>query len=188
MTSIDKKHRMAKEKKKQMRLPKKRHYRNLIIALPFIVFVGILVLIYGPFGDGTATDFTLTDVQGRGTFTLSAHREKVVFLEFFSTGCSSCHSYLSTLQQIRILYSNEELTMISILVPWAKDNESQLRTFATENGITWYIALDTSNVTNDYNVGSIPTTVLVDKNGDIALQQSGILSSTILKNKIDSLL
>lgn len=78
--------------------------------------------------------------------------------------------------------------MISISVPWADDTESLLRTYATESGITWYIALDTSKVTDDYNVRSIPTTVLVDKNGDIALKQSGILSSTILKNKIESLL
>lgn len=188
MTSIDRKRRKVREKRKQMRLPKKRHYRNLIIALPFIVFVGILVLIYGPFGDGTTTDFTLTDVQGRGTFTLNAHRGKVVVIEFFSIDCSSCHSYFPTLQQIRTLYSNEELTMISILVPWAHDTENLLRTYAAENGIRWYIALDTSKVTDNYKVRSTPTTVLVDKNGDIAFKQSGIISIVVLQTKIDSLL
>lgn len=189
MTSVDIKRRKARKKRKKMRTPGKRRYGNLIIAVPFIVFVGILFLIYGPFGgSGTATDFTLTDVQGRGTFTLSAHRGKVVFIEFFSIDCSSCHSYFSTLQQIRTLYSNKDLTMISILVPWAHDTESLLRTYAAENGIRWYIALDTSKVTNDYKVRSTPTTVFVDKHGDIAFKQSGIKSIVVLQTKIDSLL
>lgn len=188
MTSIDRKRRKAGEKRKKVRPPKKRRYRNLIIVAPFIVFVGILVLIYGPFGDGTASDFTLTDVQGRGTFTLNAHRGKVVIIEFFSTDCSSCHTYISTLQQIRTLYSKAELTMISISVPRAKDTENLLRTYAAENGITWYIALDTGTVTADYKVRSTPTTVLVDKNGKIAFKQSGVLSSAVLRTEIDLLL
>ncbi|MFQ6125110.1 MAG: TlpA family protein disulfide reductase [Candidatus Heimdallarchaeota archaeon] len=189
MTSIEIKRRKARKKRREVQPPHKRRYGNLIVAVPFIAFIGILIVIYGPFGgEGTATDFTLTDVHGRGTFTLSAHRGEVVVIEFFSTDCSSCHRYLFTLKQIRTLYSNEELTMISISVPRSHDTESSLRVYAIENGITWYIALDTSFVTDEYQVRFTPTTVIVDKNGDIALQQSGILSSTFLQSKIDSLL
>lgn len=188
MTSTDRKRRMAREKRKKVRPRRKRRYSNLIIALPIIVFAGILILTYGPFGGGEAPDFTLTDVQGRGKFTLSSHRGKVVLIEFFKTDCSHCLEYLSTLKTVRTLYSAEDLTMISISVSWAQEPKSLLSTYATKNGITWYIAPDTGTVTDDYNINSTPTTVIVGKNGNIGIKRSSGLSINVLRNEIDSLL
>jgi len=189
MTEADKKRRKARKKRKQTKIRKKRRYSDLVVALPVIIFVGILIIIYGPFFGGTeAPDFSVTDAQGRGTFTLSAHQGKVVLIEFFSTGCEHCHTYLPTIQQIRTQYSTDDLTMISISVAWAHESGDVLRTYANENGINWFIAPDSGTITDDYNVGNTPTTLIVDKDGMIAFKRSGVISSSVLIQEIDGLL
>ena len=139
-------------------------------------------------GGSAAPDFVVTDAQGLGSFTLSAHQGKVVLIEFFSTGCEHCHTYLPALQQIRTRYSTDDLTMISISVNWAHESGDVLRAYASETGINWFIAPDSGTITDDFNVGNTPTTVIVDKDGKIAFKRSGVISTADLIEEIDDLL
>lgn len=189
MTEADKKRRKARKKRKQLKTRSKRRYSDLVVAVPVVIFVGILIIIYGPFfGGSAAPDFAVADVQGRGTFTLSEHQGKVVLIEFFSTGCDHCHTYLPTLQQIRIRYRTEDLTMISISVAWAHESGDVLRTYADENSINWFIAPDSGTITDDYKIGNTPTTVIIDKDGTIAFKRSGNITYDDLIKEIDYLL
>ena len=189
MTEADRKRKKAREMRKKTKIKKKRRYGDLVILLPVIAFIGILVIIYGPFfGGHEAPDFTITDVQGRGTFQLSKNHGKVVLIEFFSTTCEHCQSYQPTLNEIRNMYSDNTLTMISISASWAHDSEDSVRIYAEEKGINWYIAPDMGSITDDYDVGPTPTTIIVDKDGTIVFRRSGIISQSVLTNEIDSLL
>ncbi len=189
MAASQDKRRKARAKRKSIKSRRKREYSNLIIAAPIIAVIVVLLLIYGPFGgNNLAPDFTLVDVQGRGQFTLSEHQGEVVFIEFFSTTCSHCEEYQPTVQQIRTLFKTEELTMISISVSWAHEEGPQVLEYAEEMGIRWYITLDTSSVTDLYDIGSTPTTIIVNKSGNIEFRRSGLVSASTLRSEIEALL
>ena len=153
--------------------------------------------------DNIASNFVLTYAGDPAqVFRLSDWRGYPVLVEFFSIRCSACTSYLSTLQAIANRYG-EQVVMISISVRWPggeqPDNLEALQQYIVKEDITWWVALDTgtavsqngsasSSTTEAYGIQATPTTVLINKVGQLVFKHVGATPRATLETKIQQLL
>ena len=130
-----------------------------------------------------APDFELETIDG-GSVKLSSLRSKVVLLDFWASWCAPCRQMSPALKKMyESLKSNKNFEMISISVD--RDRNAWKKA-VKEDGLTWIMAFDDKGKTGmNYNVKTIPHTVLLDQEGKIVALD---LHGQELENKIKSLL
>jgi len=132
-----------------------------------------------------ATDFTLTDVDGR-TFRLSDYRGKAVVIEFMRTTCGACITQEAELRELRSKFGSE-VVMVIISIDPSTDTESLLRQHRNQNLMGWIAIRDTAKLYDTYGTkGTTPTIFIIDKNGYIAYQHVGITKSSVLISEVRS--
>ncbi|MCI9360372.1 MAG: redoxin domain-containing protein [Hungatella sp.] len=136
-----------------------------------------------------AIDFTLTDQYGN-THTLSDYKGKTIFLNFWATWCPPCRAEMPDIQKIYDSYKENEddtLVVLGIAGPGQgreKDKEG-ITDFLEENGYTYPVLMDESGqVFTDYGVYSLPTTFMIDKDGNVFGYISGQLDEEIMRDII----
>ncbi len=138
-------------------------------------------------GQELAYNFTLPVVDG-GSLTLSSLRGKVVVLDFMATWCGPCATEIEHLKTVQNRYSHSQVEIVSVDVD-PSESDALLSSYAAENGITWTIVRDTSDISSQsgYDVAGIPTIVILDENGFITYRNVGVASSSALISEIDAL-
>ncbi len=114
-------------------------------------------------------DFTLMDIEGKQV-RLKDFKGKVVLLEFWATWCPPCRLSVPELQELHERMEGEDFKIIAITVD---DSLQRVRRFVREKGVTYTVVMDDKGVDDAYGVYSIPTTILLDKEGNVALTQKG---------------
>jgi len=131
-----------------------------------------------------APDFTGDDVDGRD-FTLSEQRGKVVILNFMFTTCDACKLETEVLKDVRGVYSESDLVIVSISVSLADNNEI-LRTFRESWEANWTFLMDPGNVADSYGVRSVPHMFVIDGSGRIASSHADVLDVEGVSSLIDN--
>jgi thiol-disulfide isomerase/thioredoxin len=115
-------------------------------------------------------DFTLP-LTGGGTVTLSALKGKVVFLNFWATWCPPCRAEMPDIEAVYQSYKDKGIAFIAVNL---QEKKSDVVSFLKKNGYTFPAALDSSGTVGmSYGAQSIPTTLLIDKQGRIAAAAIG---------------
>lgn len=134
-----------------------------------------------------AIDFTLKDQYGN-THTLSDYKGKTVFLNFWATWCPPCKAELPDIQN---LYDNAEtegdeaLIVLGVASPDSGNevSEEEIAEFLEKNGYTYPVLMDTAGeVFGAYGVQSLPTTFMIDKEGNVFGYVSGQLSADMMQS------
>jgi len=114
-----------------------------------------------------APDFTLPDLTGK-QFTLSLLRGKVVFLNFWAIYCAPCRWELSSMEAIYNEYRDKDFEMLAVNVD--DGSVERVKKWAKRYNLTFPILKDGEElpVSEAYRTNSIPTTLIIDKNGMIA--------------------
>jgi len=135
-----------------------------------------------------APDFSYTTVNG-GTVSLSGLRGKVVILDFMATWCQPCKNQISNLKTIYSEYSGQGVEIVSLNVDLQASNQELLK-YRNEQGASWDFVTDSDGVSMDpkYSVTSIPTIVIVNKDGSIAKRNVGLMSTDALRTALEPLL
>jgi len=185
------------ERLKREREPKKNKgwSRNKSLAVVFFVSLVLVVGVYAAWQNTQPASnnkqlaplFTLTDLDGN-TVSLEDLRGKVVVLDFFATFCEPCKVEMAHLAQINENYASSEVVVMSI--GHSSDSGSGLRQFREDYNMTWTVVHDTSaeKVFDKYNVGPIPTLVIIDEDGYVHYRVEGTTSASTLSREIDKLL
>jgi len=122
-----------------------------------------------------APDFSFT-TKGNQNISNASLRGKVVLLDFWATWCPPCRESLPMVRGIDKKYSGKQVQVVSIS---GDDDEDVWRTFTTAQNMTWSQYIDLSDeVETSFKVDSIPTFVVLDKDGVIRFRQSGLGDST----------
>jgi thiol-disulfide isomerase/thioredoxin len=116
-------------------------------------------------------DFELVTLDGR-RLTSAQLAGKVVLLDFWGTWCKPC---VASIPHLRRLNRRSEMDPFVILSIASDSDESLLRTFVSENEMTWPQFFDQDRqVTNEtFQVASFPTYVVVDHEGVMIYRRSG---------------
>lgn len=136
-----------------------------------------------------AIDFTLKDQYGN-THTLSDYKGKTVFLNFWATWCPPCRAEMPDIQKIYESYKEEGDDSLVILGV-AEPNQGKEKTkqgvinFLEENGYTYPVLMDTTGEQfMNYGVYTLPTTYMIDKDGNVFGYVSGQIDEETMRSII----
>ncbi len=128
---------------------------------------------------GDAPDFEARLLDGQ-TLQLSALRGRVVVLDFWATWCPPCRKSLPALQRVHEHYKDSaDVFVASVNTDHAVDQVRLVPAFVRKNGYSFPVLLDDAHkaVSTAYRVQSIPTLVVIDRDGKVFKVQTGIPST-----------
>lgn len=130
-----------------------------------------------------APDFTLQTADG-GQVRLRELRGKVVLLNFWATWCPPCKAEMPDLNALH----QEHGQARNFIVLGINDEEErpEVEAFARQNGIAFPLALDLDGaVTTDrYHVRGLPTSIIIDREGNIRDTWMGQISREAMVTRL----
>ena len=126
----------------------------------------ILASVANAAGDPPAPTFSLP-ARGGSTIDLSQFKGQVVMINFWASWCVPCRQEMPLLDSIYKKYKPLGFTLLSVNVePEQKDAEN----FLKQTPVTFPVVFDAkSKVSSLYNVQGMPTTVFIDRKGNVRL-------------------
>ena len=138
-----------------------------------------------------AIDFELKDQYGK-THKLSDYKGKVVFLNFWATWCPPCKMEMPDIQKIYEKYEKQgeksEVVVLSVAAPNTQDEKDidGIKAFLEENGYTYPVLMDDGGYTfGAYRISSLPTTFMIDKEGNVFGYVQGGLAQEAMESIIE---
>ncbi len=117
-----------------------------------------------------APDFTLKTVEGRN-LRLQEQRGQVVMVNFWATWCGPCKQEMPHLNRLYGRYQASGFTLLGVNVD---DDPRQAMAFAARMGLKFPVLLDADKaVIKRYDMGSMPATVLIDRDGRVRFLHRG---------------
>ena len=116
-----------------------------------------------------AEDFTLpTD---NGEIQLSKLKGKVVYVDFWASWCGPCRKSFPWMNKMHAKYGEQGLEIIGITLD---EDKAQARRFLKKLPALFTVAYDTQGTVADlYKVQVMPTSYLIDKQGNLVLTHKG---------------
>jgi peroxiredoxin len=111
-----------------------------------------------------APDFTLRSVDGPN-LRLNEQRGRVVMVNFWATWCGPCRQEMPQLNKLHDKYRDAGFVLLGVNID---DNVRAATDLATKLGLRFPVLLDTDkSVSRLYDLGSMPATVLIDREGRV---------------------
>jgi thiol-disulfide isomerase/thioredoxin len=121
---------------------------------------------------GPAPQFTL-DSRSGPKISLAQYKGQVVMLNFWASWCGPCRQEMPLLENIYKKYNKMGFTLIGVNVePDSKDAEGFLKGLAAP--VSFPVIYDKdSTVSKAYDVQGMPSTVIIDRKGNIRVLHRG---------------
>jgi thiol-disulfide isomerase/thioredoxin len=132
-----------------------------------------------------ARDFTLTDVQGKA-ITLSKYKGKVVLLDFWATTCGGCKIELPWYVEFDHRYRDKGLLVIGL--DMYGETPEVIKPFIAKWKMNYPVAIGTDEIGDRFGLKEMPLTLLIDRNGKIAISHTGIVDKAAFEEDIQRLL
>jgi cytochrome c biogenesis protein CcmG/thiol:disulfide interchange protein DsbE len=133
-----------------------------------------------------APDFTLADHTGKPT-QLSSLKGKVVLLNFWATWCGPCKVEIPWFIEFQQKYRDQDFVVLGVSLD--EDGWKSVRPYMEEKKINYRIMIGNEDVAKEYGgLESLPTTLMLDKEGRIASTHVGLVSKSSYQSEIEYLL
>jgi cytochrome c biogenesis protein CcmG/thiol:disulfide interchange protein DsbE len=133
-----------------------------------LVVTALLLALAGAAGaqGKAAPDFTLKDILEGKEYSLSQFKGKVVLINFFTFNCGPCRDEMPDLEKINQELKGKGYETIGIGL---SSDPTLLRFLIKQLGVTYPVLLGDDKVAKAYGgVEVVPTTFIIDKQGNIA--------------------
>lgn len=181
---------------KQVKKSSKRLDKIMIIAAVVLV-VGGLLFAFAPeslWGGSSvsseaanrkaAPTISMADLSGR-TWNLRDHMGKVVLVNFWATWCGPCRKETPDLVSLANELRSKGLEVVGISLDQTRD---VIPPFVASYNIPYPILVAPPGSALTSQIRSIPTTLLIDKEGRVAKQYIGAVAGSVFKQDIERLL
>jgi len=127
----------------------------------------------------------LPALQG-GQWSLAQERGNVVLVNFWATWCPPCRMETPGLVNISKRYAARGLKVVGVAMD--EDPAREVPPFVSHFGVPYPILLPGENSTLASSIESLPTSLLIDRDGRIARTYLGAVDEQTLAHDIDQLL
>lgn len=146
-----------------------------------------------------AVDFSLRDQNG-DRHNLEDYKGKVIILNFWQTWCPPCRAEMPDFQKVYEKYNEnkDDVVILGVASPKNELNTSYTQEQETDEGIAKFLADNNYSYPNlmdytaelyfQYQVQSFPTTIVVDKEGNLYGYQPGMVREEQLVKVIEDVL
>jgi thiol-disulfide isomerase/thioredoxin len=123
-----------------------------------------------PLPEDFGNEVVFKDKNGK-TISLSSLKGKVVFINFWATWCPPCIQEMPSIDKLKqSFYGKEDIIFLMVDV----DNNIEKSTaFMEKKKYDLPVYVPASNIPSDYLGSAIPTTVILDKNGNMVTRIKG---------------
>jgi peroxiredoxin len=141
--------------------------RHLLLSLSLLA-CGLAQATVTP--QAPAPDFTLRSADGRN-LRLQEQRGQVVLVNFWASWCGPCKQEMPHLGRLYDKYRSSGFTLLAVNID---DDARQGVATAQRWGLKFPVLLDAEkNVSRLYDLGSMPSTVLIDREGRVRYLHRG---------------
>lgn len=131
-----------------------------------------------------AVDFQLETLDGEQIQLSEINRDKGVILNFWGTWCEPCREEMPDMNEI-YNEGHEDYEIVAVNVSEGNQQINQFLSSLDED-LSFPIALDSNrDVTKAYQVGPLPTTIAIDKDGVVVEKQEHQLTTDDIYNFIE---
>jgi thiol-disulfide isomerase/thioredoxin len=133
-------------------------------------------------------DFKLLDLDGK-PFALASLKGKVVVVDVWGTWCPPCRAEVPHFVELQKTYGKQGLQIVGINYERAPDPIPGIKTFAKEYGINYPLVIgddETQKKIPDFQ--AFPTTLFIDRKGDVRLVAVGARPHEYLESVVKKLL
>jgi len=135
---------------------------------------------------GNAPDFTLAKLGG-GQFTLSSLEGKVIIVNFWATYCPPCRQEIPDFVDLYEKYREDGLEIVGVSLD--RGGESAVAAFVEILHVNYTIVFGGQEVVEKYRgIEYIPTTFVIDRDGNIAKKYVGFKSKEVFEAEVKKLL
>jgi thiol-disulfide isomerase/thioredoxin len=126
----------------------------------------------------------LTDEQNT-VYNFENAKGKVVLINFWATWCPPCIAEMPSMQKLYNDYK-DKITFLFVTT----DYYSEINPFLIKNNFTFKVYRPAENYPDYFDIQTIPRTFLIDKNGNIIIDENGAANwnSSKVRSTIDRLL
>jgi len=151
------------------------HYTQLPKIVRVLALFLLVILTATPHAEeimGQAPDFTLKSRSGEN-LKLSEFRGEVVMLNFWASWCGPCRQEMPLLEELYQHYKPLGFTILAVNV---EDASSDAMAMLKDIPVSFPVLFDSDNKVSDiYGVEAMPSTVLINRDGNIRFVHLGYL-------------
>lgn len=134
--------------------------------------------------------FQLQDIHNEWKEFEDVKGEKLTVIDFWATWCQPCVRSIPELNKIAIEMEDKGVKFVGISIDGPR-NQSKILPFVSSMGIEYTILKDiNSEVMSEMNVTSVPTLLIIDKEGEIVYTHEGFRpgDDKVIKEEIENYL
>jgi thiol-disulfide isomerase/thioredoxin len=132
-----------------------------------------------------APDLNLADLDGK-RLKLSAFRGHVVLLDFWAVDCGGCIKEIPWYVEFGHKYRSKGLSLIGL--DMYGETPERIRPFMSKTHMEYPVAVGNDAIRKQFHAQELPMTLLIDKQGRIALSHVGIVDKNMFERDIQELL
>jgi cytochrome c biogenesis protein CcmG/thiol:disulfide interchange protein DsbE len=133
-----------------------------------------------------APNFTLRDANGKSV-SLADYKGKVVLLNFWATWCGPCGLEIPWFEEFEKQYKSQGFAVLGVSMD--DDGWPAVKPYMQEHNINYRVLLGNDSVSQLYGgLDALPTTFIIDREGNIAYPHVGLIGKNEYLNEIQSLL
>lgn len=117
---------------------------------------------------------------------LHNNKGKIVVVDLWATWCPPCRKEIPGFINLYNKYKNSGLEIIGIA--FDENGREVVPDFVKSNGINYPVYLAGNEIAISYNLRAYPTTIIYDKNGDVANKHIGFVTEDAFDQEIAALL
>jgi len=125
-------------------------------------------------GNGDAAPAFILSTLKNEKVSLKDYRGKVVLVEFFASWCPPCQMAAPNITSVYEKYKDRGFVALGVSIDEGQNAAQAVRNFIKDYGITYPVLLDDGSAGRQYQVISIPTSFIIDRQGKLRNKHIGL--------------